>query len=497
MVAGVGTSYAQYAGDGLRFSQTNYGSSARFKAMGNAQIGVGGDVSSLGGNPAGLGLFTKTEFSFTPEFNGSNVNSNFLGSSIATNKSQLNISQVAGIFYAPAIKFNSKNSDKGLVSTVLGVGYSRNNDYGMEINYGAKNPSNTIRTFFSELANSSGADPSNINNNSLEGMAYNSYLINYNTPDNNNVFTSNSIGNPFSPVTQNKNEIRTGGVSEFNVAAAMNISNQVYIGANLGLIGLRYISDAEFIESGSTNPYDNTNGFTGVETYKLSYLQNQETRGSGINTRLGIIVRPDDNFRIGATIQSPTWFVIDDSYSETLNNKISNSYFKNDAIVYDFTYNLRTPLKGSLGAMYIFGGQGMLSADVDFIDYSSIRFSVNENNGGQSAINDSNADVRRNYKSTVNYRLGGEVKLNPVFSLRAGYGINGSPYKNDPSNTFETKFYSGGFGYKVNNYFLDLAFQRVETNGTSSPYTLNNGTEPVANLKYDKNNFFLTFGFRF
>ena len=67
IVATTNISYAQvllptYSGDALRFSQTNYGSTSRFKAMGNAQIGVGGDISSLGGNPAGLGLFTKSEF---------------------------------------------------------------------------------------------------------------------------------------------------------------------------------------------------------------------------------------------------------------------------------------------------------------------------------------------------------------------------------------------------------------------------------------------------
>ena len=40
IVAITSTSYAQYASDALRFSQTNYGSTARFKALGNAQIGV-------------------------------------------------------------------------------------------------------------------------------------------------------------------------------------------------------------------------------------------------------------------------------------------------------------------------------------------------------------------------------------------------------------------------------------------------------------------------
>ena len=52
--------YAQnYAVDALRFSQYEFGSSARLKALGNAQTAVGGDISSIGGNPAGLGLFNR------------------------------------------------------------------------------------------------------------------------------------------------------------------------------------------------------------------------------------------------------------------------------------------------------------------------------------------------------------------------------------------------------------------------------------------------------
>ncbi|RZM21483.1 MAG: hypothetical protein EOO88_33070 [Pedobacter sp.] len=47
IAATTGTLYAQsYAPDALKFSQTNFGSTARFKAMGGAQIGVGGDMST-------------------------------------------------------------------------------------------------------------------------------------------------------------------------------------------------------------------------------------------------------------------------------------------------------------------------------------------------------------------------------------------------------------------------------------------------------------------
>ena len=50
---------AQIIDDVLRFSQSDRGATARFKAMGNAQTALGGDLSSLSGNPAGLGFFNQ------------------------------------------------------------------------------------------------------------------------------------------------------------------------------------------------------------------------------------------------------------------------------------------------------------------------------------------------------------------------------------------------------------------------------------------------------
>ena len=81
MVATTTYSYAQvllptYSGDALRFSQSNYGSTARFKGMGGAQIGVGGDMSSLSGNPAGWPITNSgASFAILPvRFNFNGVN---------------------------------------------------------------------------------------------------------------------------------------------------------------------------------------------------------------------------------------------------------------------------------------------------------------------------------------------------------------------------------------------------------------------------------------
>ncbi len=435
-VATTGSVYAQYSGDALRFSQTNYGSSARFKGMGNAQMAVGGDISSLGANPAGLGLFTRSEFVFTPEFNGTNMNADFLNNKTSTSRSQINLNQLGVVFHMPTYRAKGQDTQKGVVSAVVGLGYNRNNDYGLEANFSGTNNTSSVYNMFGDYS-----------------VAPNS--------------------------TQSVNVARSGSVSEFNIAGALNISNQIYIGATLGLVSLKYDYSSMLDEDGIAS------------NYYINYNQNQITEGSGVNAKLGVIFRPSPEFRIGANLQTPTWFNIDDSYTESSNdpNVLTSE-------TYNFSYNLRTPLKGSLGASYIIGNRALISADVDFVDYSTIRFSSSDG-GDVSTIVDNNNDVRSSFKSAVNYRVGGEVKVNDFISLRAGYGLNGSAYKDDSDNHFKTQFFSGGVGYRNKNYYFDLAYQRVQTNSTFSPYLLPDYTEPVADVKNDKNNVFLTFGIRF
>lgn len=428
------------ANDGVRFSTTNYGSSSRFRAMGNAQMGTGGDISSLGGNPAGLGMFTRSEFVFTPEINNGNFQSEYLGNYEQSKKSQLNLGQVGAVFFIPTYKNAGEDTKKGLIGAAVGIGYNRTNDFGFESSYGGIN------------------DATSINN-----MLYN----------NDDALSANrqsgSIG-------------RTGSNAEFSLAGALNISNQIYLGASLNLTNSRFNADTKFNELGAVQ---------GGGNYSIDYFTNQTTKGAGVNARLGIVFKPVSDLRIGATLQSPTWLTIEDTFDfEVTDGMPINSD------TFSSSYNLRTPLKGSLGASYVIAKRAIISADVDFIDYSSIRFSSLDGIGGIGFINDSNAEIKNNTTSAINYRIGTEIKLSDFFSIRGGYGLNGSPYKNDDGFS-TTKFYSGGLGYRTGNYYVDLAYQRVETNTSFSPYLLSNGLSPVGISSNNKNNLFLTIGLRF
>lgn len=501
IVATTGTTYAQYAGDAIRFGNTNYGSSARFKGMGNAQTGVGGDISSLHGNPAGLGLFTRSEFSFTPEFNNTSAKSNYLGSNINDSQSKINVNQAGIVWYNPTYRPEGQNTNKGVLSTVFGIGYARNNDFTQQYTYGGNNSSTTMRDFFAEEANRNMGDDGSLADRSLENYAFQDYLINYNTPTSPGSYEST----PFSNNTQKQSATMAGSTSELSISGALNISNQFYIGASVGMVNARYTRNSTYTESGEVNLYNNVRpdrpndpvGYVGSQDYSFNYMQSQETRASGINGKLGVIFRPVNNFRIGLNFQTPTWMYVEDQYAENLFTSLSgDAPVSGNAITSNYNYRLRTPAKGSIGASYVFGGQAILSADLDFVDYASTRFSSDGGGMNDQTIINNNAAIKNGYTSAVNYRVGGEYRLDNI-NLRAGYGLNGSPIKDDNKNLFDVKYYSAGLGYRINEYYIDLAYQRVQSTEQLASYTLNNGTEPVASVKNGNNNVFLTVGVRF
>lgn len=483
IVAATGQLHAQYATDALHFSQTIYGSTARFKALAGTQIGVGGDLSTLGANPAGIGLFTRTELSITPSLNSANAKAAYLDGNNVSSKDNFNLTHAGMVWHRPAYKKPGADLNSGFLSSNFGVGYNRTNDFTNSFFFTGINPSNSIADGFAEMANESGA-PNTLAEGSLENMAYEDYLIDY---DNNS----------YIPVTrfnddQSRSEIRKGSQSEVNFVFGINQSNKFYIGASLNLTSLNYGSSVEYKEKGIADIQFN-NSFNAYD-YSLIYSQNQTTKGSGINGRLGMIFRPVETVRLGISFETPTYYAITDNYSEVLNTSyrpnLPTPPIGNTLSTYDFAYKLRTPSKLSGGASFFLGNQGFIAADIDYIDYSKINFS-SSTNGDATTINSNNKDVMDKYKSAVNYRIGAEYKIDQLM-LRAGYAVQGNPYQH---TEYKLSTYSGGLGYRLDKMYFDLSYQNIHYDMDLRPYP--NGSGPIAAIQNTRNNVFLTIGTRF
>ncbi len=475
------SSFAQYAQDAIRFSTFQTGSSSRIKALGNANVAVGGDITSVGGNPAGLGFFTRTEYSLTPEFNNSKGSSTYLGqASTAANKNTFNLNNASVVFYNRVNSPRGVDKTKGWLSVNFGLGYARTNNFNENIYYTGKNNNNSINDYYASLANSNGVTT---NGTTLPDWAYNQNLI-----DQYGAVNPTYQSNAYPGVNQSNSIFRTGGQSEFNFALGANYSNKLYLGFGVALTDLNYSSVNTFNETGRASVLS---GATAVDrNYNSTYIQDQITSGSGVNAKLGLMYKFAESVRFGALFTSPTFLSVNDSYTEGLSTTLTGTTNgTDDPQTYDLNYTMRTPFKVA-GGLSVFVKQfGFITGDVEYVDYSSTR--INSNRDYSNSFD--NNLIKSTYRGAINARVGAEARLTPSFLLRGGYGMMGSPLKQNGS---ATNTVSGGLGYRFSNFYVDATYTHVDGKQTLTPYTLT-GVSPSASLSRTTDNVFLTLGFRY
>ena len=67
LVAGQAShAFAQGASDALRYSRLQFGGPARTQGIAGANVALGADFGNLSSNPAGLGLYQRSEFHVAP-----------------------------------------------------------------------------------------------------------------------------------------------------------------------------------------------------------------------------------------------------------------------------------------------------------------------------------------------------------------------------------------------------------------------------------------------
>lgn len=472
-------SFAQYANDAVKFSTFQTGSTSRIKAIGNANTAIGGDITSISGNPAGLGFFTKSELNITPEIDSYKGNSAYLGQSGNATKNTPNMSNAGYVYYSRLNTPPGQSKTLGWVNLNFGVSYNRTNNFDERVNYGGKNNANSINDYYGNLANSEGVDPS-----TLQGWALGQHLIDaYGT---NSSFTYKA--NSYPGVIQNGYIDRTGGQNALDLALGSNYNNKLYVGFGIGITNLRYKSTKTFNEVGSlTAIINNAQANYG---YNSTYSQFQNTKSDGFNARLGIIYKIVEYVRVGAAITTPTFLTVNDTFSEGLTNNLSGGQkYSNGPVEYPLTYTMRTPFKASSGLSIFLGNIGFITGDVEYIDYSSTH--INSNDDYTNTYD--NGIIKSTYKSAVNLRGGAEIKVTNFIALRGGYAIQGTPLKTGGT---DTKILTGGLGYRFGSYYVDAAFMNIKGTQNVLPYSIG-PTTPVAGVNATNNNFFITVGYRY
>ena len=140
---------------------------------------------------------------------------------------------------------------------------------------------------------------------------------------------------------------------------------------------------------------------------------------------------------------------------------------------------------------------GLLSAEVEFVNYAGNNFNFDKN--GNSIIDvergeEINEDIDNEVESAFNYRVGAEYKIER-FLLRAGYNYLGAA--RTEFNESRSRISVGG-GYRADRYYFDLAYVRGSTETQDSPYDLeDNSEEQLIDRDLISNRILFTFGYRF
>ncbi len=541
------TAFAQSAIDAYRFSQPDMRGTARFMSMGGAFGALGGDLSTLSQNPAGIGVYRSNELGLTLDLDMQSSTSQSNSFKTSDNQTKFFLDNIGGV---ATLRLGSS------VMPNINFGFTYNKAASFSRRYkGYIGLDNSLSNYVAGIANNEGltvADVTSTQNydpyNPTDGgiaaswlpiLGYDSYLI-------------NPIGDPNNPQWEGQygagttgtgyfNVEEKGSVDEYNIALGGNINNTVYWGMNFDIVNFDYRLDAIWGEN-LNNAYVFNPSSSRIEQTASNWSMRNlyRSNGTGFNYQLGVIVKPIQELRLGFAFHTPTWY----SLSETFSANTNANYFgqqvgstTNNGYPGANDYNFRSPWKIIASVAGVIGSKFIISADYEWNGYKTMKFSEpNSYSGGWGAdwgydwdyysaaptaleyspFGETNKDITNIYRSTNTLRLGAEYRVTPNFSVRAGYSYVSSPVQAKAANNNETIYTAGtlpnyrfdnttnyvtcGIGYKYHGFYVDLAYVYKHMNSEYHAYTPDPGSNipsPQAKLAFNNSRLVLSTGIKF
>lgn len=490
--SGAGFAQSGYFEDAYRFSKTTPSGSARIVGVGGTQWSLGGDVSNLAGNPAGLGFFRTSEASISLGYDLSSLDASHKGQNKSFNTSDFSLPNLSFVGANPK-GLQERGAFKG---GAWGFSVQRIANFSKEFGYYSDIlGESSIIDFY--LNDAMGIAENQIENRGLTGLAYQTYQINPIAVDadgkpiaNPKAYDSFVLGFPF----QDENVRQEGTASQINLGYGANFNHKLFVGGSLGIRYWGFSSVKAFNEEFGDQPLINS-------SLKESLFIN----GTGVNLNLGLIYKPIDYVNFGLVLQTPTWFALNEEYEASMTATYDNYYFAQEDVtlgtetaISDIilsNYKLQTPLKIGAGATIFLGKYGFVSADLDWVDYSTARINSRDFDEGPD-----NQVIQNLYASTFNYRFGAEGKLEK-WRIRAGYAYQGDPFLTASYLDQSTKQLSGGLGMQFKSFHVDLSLVNQNFNTLYRSYQVldNNGLNygPLTEVKQSITSGILTLGFNF
>lgn len=471
--------FSQTIYDANRYMENDLNGTARFVGMGGAMGALGGDISTMGTNPAGIGIYRSSDAMISFGFANVAAKATLNGTQTKTEK---NFGSFDNVGFVLAIKqgdvtplrfvnfgFNyskQKSFDKNMaMGGQLSGALSQTDQMAAQANgiigFGSDPYSDYEIGWLSVMGNKTGlispGETTKPNQHPILDEDKNPVVDKDGKPLYYNY--DQYVGFGMNPKTGYSARER-GGLSNYDFNMALNLYDRFYFGATLGIVDVDYSRSSQYREASDDGDYLMENWF--------------ETKGIGVNFKVGTIIRATDNFRIGAAIHIPTFYRLTDYHGAILTSNIDgethtqNTY--KEAGKAKTEYEMTTPWKFNVNLGYTIGRNIALGAEYEYMDRSAAKLKYDDG----VSMSSENQMIKDGLKDVHTLRLGAEIRVAPMFSLRAGYNyitapIHSDAFKNLPYNSIrtDTEFsnikstsnYTFGFGYKGESFYADMAYK--------------------------------------
>ena len=497
---------AQSSYEAARLFDSDLTGSARFVAMGGSMSALGADVSVMSVNPAGTALYRTGDISFSMGILSRSIETDYNGTKSKNDNSYFSIDNVGMV----AVNYLDEPSEKFLN---FGFNYKRRKDLRNEFSmFGMSNGFSQM--FQMQQLYYANKFPINDMSSKLYTSGRYSWLALL-AADGGLLWGGKPVGDgyvgegelmvePNDSHSQVYYAEENGGVDQVDINVSTNINDQIYLGFTIGAYNVDYSRYSYYGEDDDLG-----------EIYTLHNWY--DTKGSGVDVKLGAIVRPiyDSSFRFGVAVHTPTWYNLTDCMSATIyglydndGNQMAMDTQSPDAYAnsYYIDYQLTTSWRFNVSAAYIYDNFLAMNAEYEYSDYSSARMSIDGNK--VLAIDE---EFDSNMKGVHTLRVGAEMLLNKNLSMRFGYNYITAPFEKDAAkfmlsnmdtnteylNRFDTQNITIGAGFRSGLFYVDAAYLLSMQKADFVPYYDAEIVNPAAAVTDTKHKFMLSLGMRF
>ncbi len=484
-VVAMASAGAQSVYDAAGIAQRDLNGTARFVGMGGAMSALGGDISTIGTNPAGIGLYRSNDVMLSFGYSSTGTESKYGGSTFEADKNRWDFDNVGlvistkvgnltdlryvnfGFNYHKTKSFYRNMTMEGMMGSLdMGGGISVPVS---QARYMAQQATNN-----QSVAGSSnifqGSNPyTDVNVGWLGVLGYDGWLMDEGS--------SSPYFTPYVPDEAYGYFLsrERGGIDQYDFNVSFNVKDRFYFGVTIGAYSVDYNKYSVYDESYSTGE-----GYS-LETFKRIH-------GSGFNVKFGAIVRPFEysSLRFGLAVHTPTYYNLTYTTGALLTSDMlltdqstgAEELMRTTVDTYDILggsdmdtdFELHTPWVVNASVGYTLGTSLALGAEYEYENYRSMEFKY----PGGEPMDYENNEVDLCLKAVHTFRVGAEWKVVPAFSVRAGYNYSSALYDGsavnylpDNSVATDTDFtnykalntFTLGIGYRASAFYVDLAYK--------------------------------------